>query len=73
MQGLQNSVRNLNFIPMESTETPLQLHSNNTPTPLHGVEMELNFKNCVEFQKLCRVRFGVCGVGVEVELEWEWS
>ncbi len=45
MQGLQNSVRNLNFIPMESTETPLQQHSNSTPWSGNGVE----------FQKLCRI------------------
>jgi hypothetical protein len=31
---LQNSVRNLNSVPMESAETPLQLHFNPTSTPL---------------------------------------
>jgi hypothetical protein len=37
---------------MESTETP---------TPLHGVGMELNFKNLMELE----LKY--------VELEWKWS
>ncbi len=60
---LISSVCNLNSIPMESietpTSTPLQLHSNSTP--LHGVGMELNFKNWMELELK------------SVELEWEWS
>ncbi len=39
--SLEKSTHNFNSIRLESTETPL---------PLHGVEMELNFKSCVELE-----------------------
>ncbi len=39
-KGIDISLSNLNSIPIVSTETPLQLHSNFTPWIGNGVEFE---------------------------------